>query len=69
MNVYSELYLRCPSLANGETTVGPLNKRTKLLNSLDSDVHAGGLQIQEADLVMVLLRSWSKAPGAKLQPF
>ena len=24
MNVYSELYLRCPSLANGETTVGPL---------------------------------------------
>ncbi|CAE7195794.1 unnamed protein product [Symbiodinium natans] len=24
MNPYSELYLRCPSLANGETTVGPL---------------------------------------------
>ena len=24
MNVYSELYLRYPSLANGETTVGPL---------------------------------------------
>ena len=24
MNPFSELYLRCPSLANGETTVGPL---------------------------------------------
>ena len=34
-----------------------MNKYTKLLNSLDSDVHAGGLQIQEADSVMVLLRS------------
>ena len=34
-----------------------MNKDTKLLNSLDSDVHAGGLQIQEADSVMVLLRS------------
>ena len=34
-----------------------LNKYTKLLNSLDPDVHAGGLQIQEADSVMVLLRS------------
>ena len=30
-----------------------MNKCTKLLNSLDSDVHAGGLQIQEADSVMV----------------
>ena len=34
-----------------------MNKYTKLLNSLDSDVHAGGLQIQEADSVIVLLRS------------
>ena len=33
-----------------------LNKYTKLLNSLDPDVHAGGLQIQEADSVMVLLQ-------------
>ena len=24
MNPFSELYLKCPSLANGETTVGPL---------------------------------------------
>ncbi|CAE7477747.1 FV3-083R [Symbiodinium natans] len=26
MNPFSELYLRCPTLANGETTVGPLAK-------------------------------------------
>ena len=34
-----------------------MNICAKLLNSLDSDVHAGGLQLQEADSVMVLLRS------------
>ena len=33
------------------------HKYSKLLNSLDSDVHAQGLELQEADLVMVLLRS------------
>ena len=31
------------------------HKYSKLLNSLDSDVHAQGLELQEADLVMVLL--------------
>ncbi|CAE7236175.1 unnamed protein product [Symbiodinium sp. CCMP2592] len=33
------------------------HKYSKLLSSLDSDVHAQGLDLQEADLVMVLLRS------------
>ena len=33
------------------------HKYSKLLNSLDSDVHAQGLELQKADLVMVLLRS------------
>ena len=33
------------------------HKYSKLLNSLDSDVRAQGLELQEADLVMVLLRS------------
>ncbi|CAE7839740.1 unnamed protein product [Symbiodinium sp. CCMP2592] len=33
------------------------HKYSKLLNSLDSDVHSQGLELQEADLVMVLLRS------------
>ncbi|OLP75587.1 Retrovirus-related Pol polyprotein from transposon TNT 1-94 [Symbiodinium microadriaticum] len=33
------------------------HKYVKLLNSLDADVHSQGLELQEADLVMVLLRS------------
>ena len=33
------------------------HKYSKLLNSLDPEVHSQGLELQEADLVMVLLRS------------